>query len=137
MNSTATSPQNHASFRKQIGSALWLWELLVMLIPATWEGKSYVFVAGGQTLSDIQLGIWLGAKVSTIAAWRRKLKTAGLLDWIVRPGVGRVYIASPLVGKEFFENEKPNAISGVTQLAPQPIETRKADTEPLASRFVQ
>jgi hypothetical protein len=26
MNSTAATPQNHASFRKQIGSALWLWE---------------------------------------------------------------------------------------------------------------
>lgn len=39
-----------ASIRKQISPALWLWELLVNLIPGTWDGKSYVIVAGGQVL---------------------------------------------------------------------------------------
>lgn len=137
MKTRATSPQHQASFRMQIGSALWLWELMVNLVPDTWDGKSHVFVAGGQVLSDRQLAIWLDAKVSTIAAWRRRLRAVGILDWSVKPGAGRVYVVSPLVGKDFFNSEKPQAIPEAKRLVLQPLEPRKPDTEPLASRFVQ
>ena len=131
---TSQSPKN---FRQQIGSALWFWELMVNLVPDTWDGKCHVFVAGGQVLSDRQLGIWLDAKVSTIAAWRGRLRAVGILDWSVKPGAGRVYVVSPLVGKDFFNSEKPQAIPEAKQLAPEPLEPRKPETEPLASRFVQ
>jgi hypothetical protein len=131
---TSQSPKN---FRQQIGSALWLWELLVNLIPNTWDGKAYVFVAGGQVLSDSQLAIWLDAKVSTIAAWRRRLRAAGILDWSVKPGVGRVYVVSPLVGKDFFNSEKTQLTPETKQVKPQPLEIRRPDNKPLASRFVQ
>lgn len=133
----AKAPQPQASLRKRIGPALWLWELLVNLISGTWDGKSYVFVAGGQVLSDVQLGIWLDAKPNTIAAWRRRLKAAGLIDWTIKPGVGRVYIASPLAGREFFQGEKPQAIPEAKPLTAPPFDPRKPSTEPLASRFVQ
>jgi hypothetical protein len=124
--------------RKQIGSALWLWELLVNLVPCTWDGKSYVFVAGGQPLSDKQIGVWLDAKVSTIAAWRRRLRAAALLDWTIKPGVGRVYVVSPLVGRDFFNSERPQAIAETERPAmPENHLPRRGATEALASRFVQ
>lgn len=130
-----TTPQRQVGFRKQIGPALLLWELLVNLVPGEWDGKSYVFVAGGRIFSDTQLAIWLDVKVSTIAAWRRRLKTAGLLDWTIKPGAGRVYVASPVADKKIFEAGSPRPTPEVKPAAS--LEVGKADTEPLASRFVQ
>jgi hypothetical protein len=77
------------NLRKQIGPALSLLLLFWLHTPDGWNGLDQVPVAGGNVISDEELAAWLDAKPSTVEAWRRRLRKAGLLDWLVKPGMGR------------------------------------------------
>lgn len=76
--------------RKQVGRAIWLLAFLGLFSPDTWDGMQRVVVAGGNVISDSELADRLQVTASTISCWRRRLKRAGLLDWLVSRGNGRV-----------------------------------------------
>jgi hypothetical protein len=82
--------------RQKIGSALWLLIFLAAYTPENWTGDAPAYIAGGNIVSDGELADRLQITLGTLASWRRRLRRAGLLDWLVRPGVGRVYIISAL-----------------------------------------
>lgn len=111
--------------RKQIGNAIWLYRLLVQFAPEDWAGDA-TYVAGGRIISDAVLGARLNAKPRTISTWRRKLKAAGMLDWLLKPGEGRVYVIASVA-----EESKPAETPSVR---PQPQTT---EVERLASPLVQ
>jgi hypothetical protein len=109
--------QTSSSFRKQVGPAVWLLMLLVQHAPADWTWEKAVYAAGGNVVSDAELAVWLEVKPRTIAAWRRKLKAAGFLDWTLKPGVGRVYVLAALA------DPKPESVA--TPSAPQILDPEK------------
>lgn len=92
--------------RKQIGNAIWLYRLLVQFAPENWTGTP-TYVAGGRIISDAELETRLDAKPRTISAWRRKLKAAGLLDWLLKPGEGRVYQIAAVAEESKLAESKP------------------------------
>lgn len=77
---------------KQIGSAVWLLALFAAFTPDGWTGDAPTLVAGGNIISDSELTDRLQITRGTLASWRRRLRRARLLDWLVRPGIGRAYI---------------------------------------------
>jgi hypothetical protein len=81
---------------KRIGNAIWLYRLFVQFVPDDWTGAP-TYVAGGNVISDTELQAQLEVKPRTISVWRRKLKAAGLLDWLEKPGVGRAYVIAAAV----------------------------------------
>jgi hypothetical protein len=83
------------NLRRCVGPAVWLFILLAAYTP-TWTGDSAVYAAGGNVIGDPELADVLQVTPGIIARWRRRLKKAHMLDWLVRPGVGRVYIISAL-----------------------------------------
>jgi hypothetical protein len=92
--------------RKQIGNAIWLYRLLVQFAPENWTGAP-TYVAGGRVISDAELEATLEVKPRTISVWRRKLKAAGLLDWLLKPGEGRVYVIVAVAEESKFAESKP------------------------------
>jgi hypothetical protein len=77
------------NLRKEIGPAVWLLVLLWLYTPEKWDGVEWAAISNGDVVSDKGLGALLDAQPVTVASWRRRLKRAGLLDWLVKPGVGR------------------------------------------------
>jgi hypothetical protein len=109
-----TASQNTKHIRKQIGSALWLFAAFACLTPADWNGNSPMWVASGNPLADVDLAESLQVSTGTIATWRRRLRAAGLITWLVAPGCGRVFFISALNGvvenaRESKSAEKPAA----------------------------
>jgi hypothetical protein len=80
------------NLRKQVGSALWLLVLLAAHVPKEWDGNSTVYVGGGNVISDAELAERLQVSPLTLAGWRRRLRKAQLIDWLLKPGIGRVYL---------------------------------------------
>ena len=80
------------NLHKQVGPALWLLVLLAAHTPKGWEGSSSVYVADGNVISDAELAERLQVSPQTLGRWRRRLRKAQSIDWLVKPGVGRVYI---------------------------------------------
>lgn len=79
--------------RKRIGTAFWLLSLLCGGAPDEWNWSLPIFVGGGVSITDAELGQRLGVRPRTIAAWRRKLRALGILRWMSEPGVaGRYFI---------------------------------------------
>jgi hypothetical protein len=130
MSATAALLRN---LRKEAGSAIWLFELLLSFTPATWGRDCDLLIPG--IVSDKQLAIWLGVKLRTIETWRRRLRAAGLIDWTLRPGVGRMYALAALKDTGFLESRTPAPV-GETKLA-ESSEQQTPNRKPLASRFVQ
>lgn len=79
------------SRRKQLGQAVWLFCLFAHFVPENWSGNEPVVVAGGNVITDRDIAERLDVTCCTVADWRRRLRRAGLLTWLVSPGVGRVY----------------------------------------------
>jgi transcriptional regulator with XRE-family HTH domain len=88
---TRGASQNPKTFREQIGPAVWLLALLAYFTPADWNGDASVYVAGGNVVTDAELAERLKVSQGTIARWRRRLRAAGVLVWLVAPGKGRAY----------------------------------------------
>jgi hypothetical protein len=80
------------SLREQVGQAAFLLLCLMARAPADWNGDVPVYVDGGRLISDAWLAQQLSVKPRRLSAWRKKLKAALLLDWTLKPGVGRVYV---------------------------------------------
>jgi hypothetical protein len=123
-----TQPSNP---RKLIGPSIWLLTLLVSSIPDSWTAETSAFVAGGAIITDAELVSWLHVTPRTLTVWRRRLKRAQLLDWTLKPSVGRIYVVSALVNGIFADRNKP--------LAAQRIEAQSqtADAEPRTPRYLQ
>jgi hypothetical protein len=112
--------------RKQIGSAIWLLELFGTQKYCT---DIPPWVAKGRTIPDNELQEELGIKLQTLCVWRRKLRTAGLLHWTLKPGGGRAY----LIGKL----KEPTAGESTPAETPcQKLEPETKGTAP-ASKWVQ
>jgi hypothetical protein len=84
------------SLHRLVGSAILLLALFAAYAPADWTGDVPVYVAGGNVISDGELTERLHIALGTLATYRRRLRRAHLLDWLLRPGVGRVYIIGAL-----------------------------------------
>jgi len=80
------------SLRVELGHAAFLLLYLMGCAPVDWNGQVAVYVDDGRLISDAWLVERLKVKPRRLSAWRRKLKAAGLLDWTLKPGVGRVYV---------------------------------------------
>ena len=102
------------NIRKQIGPGLWLFAFLGQFTPASWDGIERVVVAEGNVISDRELADRLQVTASTISSWRRRLKRAGLLDWLSERGRGRVLFLRG-VSQAFA----PSARAGETDPAPK------------------
>ena len=101
------------SMRAEFGQATFLLLLLMGCAPAGWNGEVAVYVDGGRLISDAWLVERLEVKPQTLSAWRRKLKAAGLIDWTLKPGVGRVYVLGRMADPH--PSEASPASSGATQ----------------------
>ncbi|PYU22169.1 MAG: hypothetical protein DMG32_18965 [Acidobacteria bacterium] len=84
------------ALRRRVGPAVWLLAFFAAYTPAGWTGDTPAYIAQGNIISDGELADRLQISIGTLASWRRRLRKAHLLDWLVRPGVGRVYIISAL-----------------------------------------
>jgi hypothetical protein len=84
------------NLRRLVGPAAWLFVFLAAHTPEGWIGDAPTWVAGGNIISDAELVERLQITPGTLASWRRRLRKAHLLDWLVRLGVGRAYIIGPL-----------------------------------------
>ena len=91
----ATS-QTRNNIRKKVGHAIWLLSVFAHRAPAEWSGDESAWIAGGNPLTDSQLGEWLGESARTIAEWRLRLRKLGLLGWHVVPGKGRAFWVGPV-----------------------------------------
>lgn len=118
--------------RKTIGSAVWLLIFLAAYTPENWTGDARAYIAGGNIISDGELADRLQITLGTLASWRRRLRRAGLLDWLVRPGVGRVYIISAL--NQALPHEQV-AIEGVVAKT-KSVQTALRSAESNATGFV-
>jgi hypothetical protein len=78
--------------RRLLGPAVWLLILLSAYTPEGWTGDSEVYAAGGNVIGDEELADVLQVTPGIIARWRCRLRKAELLEWLVKPGVGRVFI---------------------------------------------
>jgi hypothetical protein len=87
---------NPLKHRKAIGHAVWLLEVLMNYAPANCSGEKPFWAGDGALFSDAILEKWIGVKAKTLSKWRRKLKAAGLLDWTIKPGEGRMYLVGPI-----------------------------------------
>jgi hypothetical protein len=82
--------------RRLVGPAVWLLILLAAYTPADWTGDAAVYAASGNIIGDPELAEALQVTPGIIARWRRRLRKAELLDWLVKPGIGRVFIIRAL-----------------------------------------
>jgi len=96
------------NLRKQVGEALWLLVLLSVYTPADWDGNSSVWVAGGNIISNAELADRLQVSPRILAEWRRRLRNAQLIDWLLKPGIGRVYVITA-TNRLFSEGQIPAA----------------------------
>jgi hypothetical protein len=118
----ATS-QSPKEIRKKIGPAVWLLALLWDSMPADWTGNTFLYVAGGNVISDAEFAERLEVSQRTIAKWRSRLRAAGMIGWLVAQGRGRVFwIAAGNRGK-------------AAEL--KAAEQKPALTMPAASRWLQ
>lgn len=118
---TDASSQNSKTFREQIGPAIWLFALLTRFTPADWTGDESAWIAAGNAISDPELSERLQVSLPTIATWRRRLHKAGLLGWLVAPGIGRVFFLTAV-----------NQVLGASLNAPPQL-AREALATPSAS----
>jgi hypothetical protein len=89
-------PNEFRDLRRLVGPAAWLFVFLAAHTPEGWIGDAPTYVAGGNIISDAELVERMQITLGTLASWRRRLRKAHLLDWLLRLGVGRVYIIGPL-----------------------------------------
>ena len=82
--------------RKQIGSAVWLLVFFKQYMPEGWDVNEPAYVANANIMSDSFIAQRLFTSERTIAIWRGRLRKAGVLDWLVKFGEGRVYIVRGL-----------------------------------------
>lgn len=80
------------NLRCRVGPAVWLLILLAAYTPEGWTGDSAVYAADGNVICDQELADVLQVTPGIIARWRRRLRKAELLDWLLKPGIGRVFI---------------------------------------------
>lgn len=79
--------------RRLIGNSVWLLVLLARYTPSDWDGRQPVWISGGNAIGDRELADLLGGvSVRTLATWRRRLRKAGVLRWLIAPEGGRVFI---------------------------------------------
>jgi hypothetical protein len=117
---TSQTPNN---IRKKIGPAVWLLALLWDSMPANWTGDTFLYVAGGNVISDAELAERLEVSQRRIAKWRSRLRAAGMIGWLVAQGRGRVFwIAAANQGN-----------AGELKA----VEQKPALTMPAASRWLQ
>jgi hypothetical protein len=117
---TSQTPNN---IRKKVGPAVWLLALLWDSMPADWTGDTFLYVAGGNVISDAEFAERLEVSQRTIAKWRSRLRAAGMIGWLVAQGRGRVFwIAAANQGK-----------AGELKT----VEQKPALTMPAASRWLQ
>jgi hypothetical protein len=89
-------PTDFRNLRRRVGPAMWLLVFLAAYTPEGWTGDASAYIARGNIISDGELADCLQVTRGTLSRWRLRLRRAHLLDWLVRPGVGRVYIISAL-----------------------------------------
>jgi transcriptional regulator with XRE-family HTH domain len=85
---TPSTSQSPKQIRKQLGPAVWLLALFVRFAPADWTGGAPAYAAGGNVVSDAQLAERLEVSQGTISQWRRRLRSAILIGWLVAPRQG-------------------------------------------------
>jgi hypothetical protein len=85
------------SLRVQFGQAAFLLLYFMGCAPVDWNGEAPAYVADGCLISDASLAERLNVNPRRLSAWRKQLRDAGKLDWMLKPGVGRVYILAALV----------------------------------------
>src|ERR1700730_14513693 len=108
---TMNPPNECRNLRRLVGPAAWLFVFLAAHTPEGWIGDAPTWVAGGNIISDGELAERLQISLGTLANWRRRLRRAGLLDWLVRLGVGRAYI----IGQNQALPSEPAAIQRVAK----------------------
>jgi hypothetical protein len=116
---TSQSPKH---IRKRVGPAVWLLALLWDSMPADWAGDTFLYVAGGNVISDAEFAERLEVSQRTIAKWRSRLRAAGMIGWLVAQGRGRVFWIAAGKGK-----------AGELKA----VEQKPALTMPAASRWLQ
>lgn len=118
------------ALRRRVGPAVWLLALFAAYTPADWTGDAPAYVAGGNIIPDGELADRLQITPGTLANWRRRLRKATLLDWLVRPGVGRVYIIGAL------NQALPHEQAAIQRVAAKSVQTALRSTESNATGFV-
>lgn len=109
------------SCRKRIGSAVWLLVLFANFIPPDSDASVGAWVAGGTPLTDADLSQALEVSTGTISKWRRKLRKAGFITWLVAPGGGgRAFRMAAL------SNEMPHVEESKATKAPETVKTESA-----------
>jgi hypothetical protein len=81
---------------------------LIRYTPADWDGHTSVWVACANAIPDADLAAFLDVRPAMLAVWRRTLRAVGVLDWLNRPGAGRVYVIGPV---EKILSESPKSAS--------------------------
>ena len=133
---TPATSRNSKSVRKQIGPAVWLLAVLVRFTPADWKEDEPTYVAGGNVVSDADLGELLEVSTQTIATWRRRLRKTGLIGWLILPGQGRVFWVAALNHLcAPFGNPAQTAQGPAEESAP--AKPGPEQPAPAASRWVQ
>ena len=65
-------------------------------------------IFGGKALTDAELSEWLEASRRVVAAWRRRLRKADLIGWMMFPGQqGRVFWIGPVNKTLIFKTTTP------------------------------
>ena len=107
--------------RKRIGSAVWLLVLFANLMPTDWAASAGARVADGTPLTDADLAEALEVSTGTISAWRRKLRAAGFITWLVAPDGGGRAFRMAAVSDEIANVKEPKP-----EKKPETVETESA-----------
>jgi hypothetical protein len=113
------------SLRTQLGQAAFLLLHLMGCAPLDWNGETPAYVADGRMINDLALAEHLNVKHRRLSAWRKQLRDAGKLDWMLKPGIGRAYILAALV------DSKPES-----KLPPTPTAAQAEKPKKLSSPVV-
>lgn len=116
--------------RRLVGPAVWLLILLAAYTPADWTGDAAVYAASGNVIGDQELAEVLQVTAGIIARWRRRLRKAELLDWLVKPGIGRVFIIRAL------NKVLPQEQAAIQRVAATSAQTALRSAESNATGFV-
>lgn len=108
------------SIRKQIRSAVWLLVLLVQLSPVEWVGDSSMYLNDARPINDEELAQSLGASKRLIARWRLRFRKAGVIGWLISPGLGRIYWINAVNTLLFPPAAKPQAPKPDAPQVPEP-----------------
>ena len=126
-----------SQIRKQIGPALWLFVLLARSVPVEWTGDAAVYVAGGKVIADAELAEHLGVSQGTIAEWRRRLRAAGLIGWLVAPGQGRAFWIAALPQAIPPRAEQDPTLAAPSALTPEILQAVQQRAISLTGKFLQ